>query len=168
MCLIELTFHTTHEAVDWVCTLLVDTINIHDIDIREYTEPDNHSSPWAFTMRLYLNHDLKSAKQREKILQVLSPLERTNLITAIDTVVVTEKIAASAKNLVTRVGENFIIVNDHKNGSEEITDKIPLKVQKSGAFGSGLHPATILSRTAIVRRPWVLTCMDDLRLGHDA
>src|SRR5207237_6656701 len=93
---IELSLDTTHEAVDWVCTLLAETIDISDVHIREYAEP-NHperfdqdvaSSSWTFTIRLYLHHDARSRERVEKIVNLLSRLHRTGLATTLEMTVV--------------------------------------------------------------------------------
>ena len=56
----ELSLDTTHEAVDWVCTLLAETIDINDIYITQYAESDSANSDWTFTMRLYLPYDVSA------------------------------------------------------------------------------------------------------------
>jgi ribosomal protein L11 methyltransferase len=57
----ELSLDTTHEAVDWVCTLLAEMNDIGDVRIAEYIEPnlphlrdrDIAQPDWTFTIRFY-------------------------------------------------------------------------------------------------------------------
>ncbi|MBE9201429.1 MULTISPECIES: 50S ribosomal protein L11 methyltransferase [unclassified Nodularia (in: cyanobacteria)] len=147
----ELSLDTTHEAVDWVCTLLAETIDINDIYITEYAESHSDNSDWTFTMRLYLPYDVSARTQIEKIESLLSPLHRTGMTTAIQTTVVENKITDAPKPLLYPIGERFIIVNSDTPAQSEVTDKITLKIQKTLAFGSGLHPATIVSLRLLER-----------------
>ncbi|MDB9343729.1 50S ribosomal protein L11 methyltransferase [Nodularia spumigena CS-586/05] len=148
---IELSLDTTHEAVDWVCTLLAETIDINDIYITQYAESDSANSDWTFTMRLYLPYDVSARTGVEKIANLLSPLHRTGMTTAIQTNIVENKITDAPKPLVHPIGERFIIVNSDTPAQSEIADKITLKLQKTLAFGSGLHPATIVSLRLLER-----------------
>ncbi|WP_414551241.1 50S ribosomal protein L11 methyltransferase [Anabaena sp. CCY 0017] len=147
----ELSLDTTHEAVDWVCTLLAETIDINDIYITEYAEFNSASSDWTFTMRLYLPYDVSARTQIEKIESLLSPLHRTGMTTAIQTNIVENKITDAPQPLVHPIGERFIIFNSDTPAQSEIADKITLKLQKTLAFGSGLHPATIVSLRLLER-----------------
>jgi ribosomal protein L11 methyltransferase len=154
----ELSLDTTHEAVDWVCTLLAETIDINDVYI---TESDN--SDWSFTILLYFPYDVSARTRLEKIATILSPLHRTKLTTAIQTSVVTEKNTDALKPLLHQIGERFIVVNSDTDHQSEIPDKITLKLQKTLAFGSGLHPATILSLRLLER--YIVPNMDVLDFG---
>lgn len=154
----ELSLNTTHEAVDWVCTLLAETIEIHDVYI---TESDN--SDWSFTILLYFPYDVSARTRLEKIETILSPLHRTGLTTAIQTSVVTEKNTGALKPLVYPIAEKFVVVNSDLDNLSDIPDKITLKLQKTLAFGSGLHPATILSLRLLER--YVVPNMDVLDFG---
>ncbi|WP_414530115.1 50S ribosomal protein L11 methyltransferase [Nodularia chucula] len=148
---IELTLHTTHEAVDWVCTLLAETIDIKDIYITEYTESDLANSDWKCTIQLYLPYDISARTSVEKIENLLSPLHRTGMTTAIETSVVENKITDIPQPLIHPIGEKFVIVNSDTPEPSEIAEKITLKLQKTLAFGSGLHPATIVSLRLLER-----------------
>ncbi|TVP63169.1 MAG: 50S ribosomal protein L11 methyltransferase [Nodularia sp. (in: Bacteria)] len=148
---LELSLDTTHEAVDWVYTLLSETIDINDVYITEYAESDAANSHWTFTMRLYLPYDISARTGVEKITSLLSPLHRTGMTTAIQTNVVEKKITDAPQPRLYPIGERFIIVNSDTPAESEIADKITLKLQKTLAFGSGLHPATILSLRLLER-----------------
>ncbi|MEA5580621.1 50S ribosomal protein L11 methyltransferase [Nodularia harveyana UHCC-0300] len=147
---IELTLHTTHEAVDWVCTLLAETIDIKDIYITEYAESHSANSDWKCTIQLYLPNDIGARTSVEKIETLLSPLHRTGMTTAIETSIVETK-TDIAKPLIHPIGERFVIVTSDTPDLSEIPDKITLKLPKTLAFGSGLHPATILSLRLLER-----------------
>lgn len=148
---IELTLHTTHEAVDWVCTLLAETIDIKDIYITEYAESDSANSDWKLTIQLYLPYDTSARTSVEKIENLLSPLHRTGMTTAIETNIVEHKIIDIPQPLIHPIGKKFVIVNSDTPEPSEIAEKITLKLQKTLAFGSGLHPATIVSLRLLER-----------------
>ncbi|MBW4557996.1 MAG: 50S ribosomal protein L11 methyltransferase [Trichormus sp. ATA11-4-KO1] len=148
---IELSLDTTHEAVDWVCTLLAETIDINDVYITEYSEPNATNSVWTFTICLYLPYDVSSRTRVEKIVNLLSPLQRTGLTSAIQTSVVAEKNTDTLQPLVHRIGKRFVVVNSDTPNQSEIADNIILKLKKTLAFGSGLHPATIVSLQLLER-----------------
>lgn len=166
MALIELSLDTTHEAVDWVWTLLAETIDIADVQIREYAQQNSPAdSQWTFTIRLYLDYDAQARLRVEKIVNLLSPLHRTGLATAIETSVVEEKpsIADIVNPLVHRIGKRFVVQAPDAPDQSQTTDKITIKLQKTLAFGSGLHPATILSLQLLERH--ILPTMNVLDLG---
>lgn len=168
MSLMELSLDTTHEAVDWVCTLLADNIDMNDVHISEYAEqhPSDLTEPhWSFTIRLYLPYDVHSRVRREKIVNLLSPLHRTGIATAVETTVVEEKFtgAAKPKPLVHRIGKKFLIVAPDAADETEATDEVILKLKTSLAFGSGLHPATILALNLLER--YIVPQMHVLDLG---
>lgn len=160
---IELTLDTTHEAVDWVCTLLGETIDIDNVYITEYTQPNPINSDWTFTIRLYLPHDVNARKSVEKIVSLLSPLHRTGMTTAIQTSVVSEKIMDVAQSLVQPIGARFVVLTSDTPTQSQIADKIKIIIQKTLAFGSGLHPATILSLRLLEK--YVIPHMQVLDLG---
>ncbi|HYW21475.1 MAG TPA: 50S ribosomal protein L11 methyltransferase [Nodularia sp. (in: cyanobacteria)] len=160
---IELSLDITHEAVDWVCTLLAETIDINDIYITEYAESNSANSNWTFTMRLYLASDVSARTRIEKIESLLSPLHRTGMTTTIQTNIVENKITDAPQPLVHPIGEKFIVVNSDTSPQSEIADKITLKIQKTLAFGSGLHPATIVSLQLLER--YIVPQMQVLDLG---
>ncbi|MBH8567054.1 50S ribosomal protein L11 methyltransferase [Nostoc sp. CENA67] len=173
MPLMELSLDTTHEAVDWVCTLLAENIDMNDVHITEYdeqcpsdqTEPDVIDSHWSFTIRLYLPYDVHSRVRREKIVNLLSPLHRTGIATAVETAVVEEKFTGvdKPKPLVHRIGKKFVVVAPDAADESEATDEIILKLKTTLAFGSGLHPATILALKLLER--YIVPQMHVLDLG---
>jgi ribosomal protein L11 methyltransferase len=148
---LELTLDTTHEAVDWVRTLLAENIDSNDIYITEYEQPNTPDSSWTFTIRLYLPNDINARTSLEKIENLLSPLYRTQMTTALQTAVVAEKTTHEPQALIHNIGEKFVVVNSHTSETAEITDKITLKLQNNLAFGSGLHPTTILTLRLLER-----------------
>lgn len=166
MPLMELSLNTTHEAVDWVCTLLADTIDREDIQITENVQPcPSESSHWTFTVRLYLPYDAQVRARVEKIVNLLSPLHRTGLTTEIQTTVVAEKApnADIFNPFIHRIGKRFVVVAPDAVSQSPTPDEMIIKLQPTLAFGSGLHPATILSLQLIERH--VLPTMDVLDLG---
>jgi ribosomal protein L11 methyltransferase len=157
---IELSLDTTDEAVDWVYTLVAETINIDDVQITEYTElnPDrrgdrNLALPgWTFTIRLYIAHDVHSRARVEKIVNLLSPLHRTGLATAVQTTLVEEITHAQRLNpLAHRIGDRFVVLTSDVPNQSQAANEITLRLKTTLSFGSGLHPATIVSLKMIER-----------------
>jgi ribosomal protein L11 methyltransferase len=169
----ELSLDTTHEAVDWVCTLLAEMNDIGDVRIAEYIEPnlphlrdrDIAQPDWTFTIRFYLHHDAHSRERAEKIVNLLSPLHRTGLATALQMTVVEEKpIHAEGLNpLVHRIGQRFVMLTPDALYPSEAADEVTLRLKTSLSFGSGLHPATIVSLQLLER--YIVPTMNVLDLG---
>ncbi|ABA23574.1 [LSU ribosomal protein L11P]-lysine N-methyltransferase [Trichormus variabilis ATCC 29413] len=169
----ELSLDTTHEGVDWVCTLVAQTIDINDVYITEYTAinqaqsvTENASHPsWAFTINLYLACDAYLRTRIDKILHLLSPLERTGIATAIQTNIVEDKLTNGniLKPVIHRIGKRFVVLPPDIPYQLETPDQVSLRLNKSFSFGSGFHPATILSLKLIER--YVLPGMNTLDLG---
>lgn len=132
--MIELSLNATEEAIDWIRSLLA-TVNFKgDLQLEKA------ESPWAFHVRFYLD-------DRSKINQIesaLSSLYRTGMITEID-MSIAEEIKHSST--IHRVS-NFVISDETYQAQP---NEIVLNIQESLAFGSGFHPATILSLKLIER-----------------
>ncbi|MBW4631154.1 MAG: 50S ribosomal protein L11 methyltransferase [Iphinoe sp. HA4291-MV1] len=170
---IELSLNTTHEAIDWVCTLLAETIDISDVNIVEYTEPNlphsvdqNVAHPhWTFTIYLYLLYDTQSRTRVEKIINLLSPLHRTGLATTIQMTVVKEKPTDTngLNSRVHRIGKRFVVLTPDAPYQFQTTDEVILRLKTTLSFGSGLHPATIVSFQLLER--YVIPTMNVLDFG---
>lgn len=149
---IELSLDTTNEAVDWVCTLLANAIAAEDLHISEYSD---RSEKWKFTIKLYLPKDTKIYQRIEAIATILQPLYRTGMTSELQTFVVSQKplkIEHSLENsLIRRIGDRFVILSADSDYQPRTSQEIILHLQNSLAFGSGLHPATILSLQLIER-----------------
>lgn len=133
MSLIELSLDATEEAIDWIRSLLATVNYTGELQIEK------GESPWAFHVRFYLSDRTKL----NQIEQALSSLYRTGMTTELETAIVEQKIESTAESY--RIGNRFVI------GSANQTDDIALNIQESLAFGSGFHPATILSLRLIER-----------------
>ncbi|MBW4595340.1 MAG: 50S ribosomal protein L11 methyltransferase [Brasilonema angustatum HA4187-MV1] len=170
---IELSLDTTHEAIDWVRTLLAETINISDINIVEYTEanlphPDDQDVAhpiWTFTIYLYLPLDAQSRTRVEKIVNLLSPLHRTGLTTTIQTTVVEDKPtdANGLNSRIHRIGKRFVVLTSDASYQSQTADEVTLRLKTTLCFGSGLHPATILSLQLLEH--YIIPTMNVLDLG---
>ena len=169
----ELSLDTTHEAVDWVCTLLAEIKDIDDVRIRQYTDP-NLSQPaegdvaqpsWTFTIRFYLNHEVCSREHVEKIVNLLLPLNRTGLATELQISRVNDKPTQDEElnPFVHRIGQRFVILTPGTPYQAEAANEIPLRLKTTLSFGSGLHPATMLSLQLIER--YIVPSMNVLDLG---
>lgn len=172
MAWMELSLDTTHEAVDWVSTLLAETDYTEDISITQYVqlEPQHPAaqevdqSNWAFTIRLYLPNDVSVSDRIEKIANLLQPLHRTGLTTALEIAVVEEKLAhAGTSPLVHRIGQRFIVLPAEAPYSSKAADEIPLRLGTTLTFGSGFHPATISCLRLLER--CIVPSMNVLDLG---
>lgn len=149
----ELSLDTTNEAVDWVCTLLAKDNLASDVHIKEYTASGvSEQSSWAFTISLYLPDDIHANTRGSEIAKLLSPLQRTGMATSVQMSIVEEKPADTelANSLVRRIGQKFVVLSADMPYNLQ-AGEIILRLKPSLAFGSGLHPATILSLKLLER-----------------
>lgn len=169
----ELSINTTHEAVDWIRTLLA-TINFTgDVRIAKYSEPDLHclsdrdagQPHWTFTIYLYLPYDRHGKARATEIADRLLPLHRTGLVADLQMAVVETKpeCAEAIDPLVHRIGQRFVVLAPDTLYQSEAADEVPLRLMATLAFGSGLHPATIAILQLLER--YVLPGMNVLDLG---
>lgn len=160
---IELNLETTNEAVDWVYTLLAKAIAAEDIHIREL-ESQNVSSEekltedqWTFSIQIYLPEDAQSHQKIQAIAAILNPLHRTGMTSELQTFVIEQKPQPSngdfRTSLTRKLGDRFVILRSASEDGKEFEhdQRIPLRLSSSLAFGTGLHPATILSLRLIER-----------------
>lgn len=162
MAWIELSLDTTAEGVDWVCTLLAETQGVEDLGIATY-QPQVDSANWMFTLCFYVPHDRHSRSRVDAIAQLLSPLHRTGLTTELETALVaTKSLSASQHFPIHRIGRRFVVLATNAVYQSN-SDEILLRLKPSLAFGSGLHPATMLSMRLLER--YVAPGMKALDLG---
>ncbi len=162
MAWLEVRLDTTSEAIDWVRTLLVGAIDPQDLHVTKYLDSGlMDSDAWEFTILLYLLEDGRSRTRLDHLEQTLAPLYRTGLTTEMQVAIVEEKLLVP-NNLWQPVGEKFVILSADSDLGGEKT-RIPLIIKPSLAFGSGLHPATMLSLQMLER--YVLPGMHTLDLG---
>lgn len=159
MAWIELSLDTTNEAVDWVCTLLANAIAVEDMRIGKHE--DRHGK-WTFTIQMYLPEDSQIHQRIDAIANILHPLHRTGMTSELQAFVIDEKPLAPSPNanlnadnaMIRRIGRFVILANDANYGGSDDQKNDPeiiLRLQNSLAFGSGLHPATILSLQLLER-----------------
>lgn len=177
---VELCLDTTTEAVDWVCTLLATTNYTSDIRISSYQEASETKEDWRFTVCFYLANDVYANQRIQQIQDLLSALQRTKLTTAIRAYVVAEKPqGTNIDNFPVYIGKRFVVLSPDaiykyegkferkaERKSEyksEPADRIILRLKTSLAFGSGLHPATMLAMGLLER--YVNPKMNVLDLG---
>ena len=169
----ELSLDATHEAVDWVRTLLAATHYTGDVSLVKYdalnlhplTEQDRVQPQWAFTIYLYLPYDIRASARVDEIVNQLSPLYRTGSIAAIEIAVVEEKpeYAGTLSPLVHRIGQRFVVLAPDAPYQSEVADEVILRLSPTLAFGSGLHPATVLILQLLER--YIFPEMNVLDLG---
>jgi len=119
-------------------------------------------SEWSFIIQMYLPNEAQSRTQVDQLLQVLSPLQRTGMITDMQTAIVDEILVIHDLSPIHRVGR-FVILPLDGNAYIPNVDEIPLQVEQTLAFGSGFHPATVLSLKLLER--FVMPGMHVLDLG---
>ncbi|MCU0549365.1 MAG: 50S ribosomal protein L11 methyltransferase, partial [Leptolyngbya sp. Prado105] len=127
MSYIELSLDATEEAIDWIRSLLT------TVDYSGELHIEKASAPWAFHVRFYLS----DRALVNPIKNALSSLHRTGMTTELESAIVDQKIESTPETY--RIGNRFVI------GTANHADDITLNIQESLAFGSGFHPATILS-----------------------
>jgi len=163
---IELSLDTTAEAVDWVWTLLTKAIAVEDMQISEYQDRQTNTK-WKFTIQIYLLEDARIHQRIEAIAAILAPLYRASLTTELQTFVVEQKpyqIEQNIKNsLIRRIGDRLVILSADSIYQASNSQEIILRLQNSLAFGTGLHPTTILSLQLLERH--VKPSMHTLDLG---
>ncbi|MFM7885559.1 MAG: 50S ribosomal protein L11 methyltransferase [Pseudanabaena sp.] len=162
---IELSINTTNEAVDWVCTLLAKAITVEDMQISKYQE---ESSQWTFTIQMYLLEDTRIHQRIDRIEKILTPLHRTGMTSELQTFILKHNhdpitsTFQTASSLIRKIGDRFVVLSvdsDYQAHPQEIV----MRLQNSLAFGSGLHPATILSLHLLERH--VKPNLETLDLG---
>jgi ribosomal protein L11 methyltransferase len=176
MAWIKLSLDTTHEAVDWVRSLLAGVGYVEELQIREYVALSTESvegetvgsnpneTDWAFSLDLYLRQDFQARGRIDTILNPLSSLQRTGLISEPSIETVEAKSSADqSEALIHRIGGRFVVLSPQASYEPIQADEIPLRLPPSLAFGSGLHPATILSLQLLERH--VVPGMRVLDLG---
>ncbi len=166
MSCIEVTVLSTSEAVDWVCTLLASTNYTSDISVNKYisTDSSRRQNNWTSTINFYLPNNTQASVRIQEIENLLSPLHRTALTSTLEAYVIAEKPNKSdIKNEPIQIGERFIIQNPDTVYLPNIPEKIIIKLKTSLAFGSGLHPATILAIKLLERH--ITNNMNVLDLG---
>jgi ribosomal protein L11 methyltransferase len=173
MAWIELSIDTLHEGVDWVNTLLATLPSIGKAHITDYAQPnqpprshqDTTQPDWAFTICWYLAYDTDTNARVEELANLLSPLHRTGLTTALQMTVVGEKAAQTEQfsPLVHRIGQRFVVLAPDMSYQPQSLDELPLRLGTTCAFGSGLHPATALSLQLLEQ--YVLPSMTVLDFG---
>ncbi|BAZ11100.1 LSU ribosomal protein L11P methyltransferase [Calothrix sp. NIES-4071] len=166
MSCIELSLLSTSEAVDWVCTLLASTNYTSDISVNKYTRNDEsrRQNNWTHTINFYLPNNTKANSRIQEIENLLSPLHRTALTSTLEAYVIAEKPnKLDTKHEPIQIGERFVVLNSDAVDLPNISEKIIIKLKTSLAFGSGLHPATILAIKLLERH--VANNMNILDLG---
>ncbi|MBD2089034.1 50S ribosomal protein L11 methyltransferase [Microcoleus sp. FACHB-1515] len=146
---IELRLEATAEGIDWVRSLLATIGYAGEIDIRP-TEGES----WPYRVRLYPAQGFEV----DRIASTLYSLERTKLTSALKAFNVDEVTIAASPT--TSIGRFTIQPPDRKPAE---TDQITLQIGSTLAFGSGLHPATIVSLKLLDRH--LSPSMQTLDLG---
>ncbi len=161
MTLLELSVEATPEAVDWVCTLLAQLDDIRDLQVSQLQSDRPHPAR-TLQMRWYMPYSNNANARVDALTQLLSPVQRTGLISEPEIYVIEEKpIALSTQ--AHAIGERFVVLPPDVNYQPTRSEEIPLRLETSLAFGSGFHPATILALKLIERH--VKTGMQAIDLG---
>jgi ribosomal protein L11 methyltransferase len=140
----------THEAVDWICTLLASLNFPGEIQIAIADRPD-----WAFQVNLYCPERFRL----QSVLEKLSPLERSHLIS--EPQIEDIDLIPTHTPLSYPVSDRFVILSS--DAPEPNPPSIPLRIAPTLTFGSGFHPATQLCLKLLERH--VIPGMKTLDLG---
>lgn len=162
---IELSTHATNEAIDWIRTLLAPLDYIQSINVvsnSDLSKSFNEILEKLLEVKIYLLDNNQSYSRVEQIKQLLSSLQRTGMITELETAIAHNISSSDAALPINRVGQ-FVILPLHSTYQPQTFQEIVLNVEQSAAFGSGLHPATILSLTLLER--YIKPEMNILDLG---
>ncbi len=163
---IELGLDATGEGIDWVYSLLAKIGCDPEIRIDKYSSANltnltSSTEQWEFHICLYLLWDIQVNSQIQAIENSFHSLQRTGLITEIREKLVEQiPVAGNMWGHVHEIGEKFAIAKSQDIG---LCDRIIIKTRPSLAFGSGFHPATILTLQLIERH--IQAGMSGLDLG---
>jgi ribosomal protein L11 methyltransferase len=168
MAWIKLHLDSTREAVDWVQTLLA----AHGISIEVTVasnsgqhQSEDRETPLDLSLSFFLPEGPEANRQLDDIVRIISPLHRIGMITELAMATVTEKPAPSPQrdNAPHLIGQQFAIVAGDRADYRPAREQILLYLPPSQAFGSGLHPTTVLSLMLLERH--ILPGMATLDLG---
>ena len=120
-------------------------------------EPLNLLEVWAFTMLLYFPNDARSRTRLDHLEKILSPLYRTGLTGEMQMSIIPTK-PQLFSHFQQPVGSKFLVsmgttpLEQSQISNQQLSSNqspkslpIPLYLNPSLTFGSGLHPATIVS-----------------------
>ncbi|NJL21490.1 MAG: 50S ribosomal protein L11 methyltransferase [Leptolyngbyaceae cyanobacterium SM1_3_5] len=144
---LELRLGATAEGIDWVRSLLATIDYAGEIDIRPI-EGDS----WPYRVRLYP----AAGFEVDSIATTLYSLERTKLTSPLEAFSADEVSIAASPTI--SIGRFTIQPPD-----SQPTDQLTLQIGSTLAFGSGLHPATIVSLKLLDRH--LSPSMQTLDLG---
>jgi ribosomal protein L11 methyltransferase len=145
---LAVTFATTAEAVDWV------RMGLSSLSARERVRlavRPTAASEWPYQLTLLFPDDRQGHSQWQSLQQKLSPLERSNLIATPEVSQQSQhqgQVPADPPS--PQFAGQFVIL---PIGSEFSipSEKMAIYLQPSTSFGSGYHPATLLSLLLIER-----------------
>ncbi|MBW4653209.1 MAG: 50S ribosomal protein L11 methyltransferase [Kaiparowitsia implicata GSE-PSE-MK54-09C] len=144
---IELHLTATAEAIDWIRTLLA----THDVSAQVQVIPQSQSNPdrdgpdWPYAVQIYLPYSAQAQSQVRMVERSLYSLQRTRLTSAIELRQV-ETPPPEALLQGQAVGDRLWIVSGNAPvDPQQAGDRHVLRLSPGLAFGSGLHPATVLS-----------------------
>ena len=150
----ELSFNAIPAAIDWVRMLLATTDYTEEIYVAQAED-----SAWAFTVSLYFPAGAR--QQLDTAIDRLTPLYRTDQISEPEIASVEQKRSPLDPH---RVGDRFVVLTPEAAYTPEPTD-ILLRLGGTHSFGSGFHPATVLSLKLIERHILPKTIALDLGSG---
>lgn len=140
----ELSLDTTHEAIDWIRTLLATHGVTQPLAIQPHcTQAD--PTDWDFTLHLYLSSAATMQGQVQAIADALHSLHRTGQTSLLRQHHVAE-IPAAAQTSATRCGQRVVLQSSDRplQSPGRHANDIPITLKPTLSFGSGLHPTTSL------------------------
>jgi ribosomal protein L11 methyltransferase len=145
---IELSMNATDEAIDWISTLLAQRglgqrhgIEQSDLELRVAASAD---SDWPFQVQIYLRQTAAVQTQVDQISSLLSPLQRTSLISEPE-IYQLDDLPPLPSGAPLRVGRFLISAQELTLQPHLQPQEIALRLPANLAFGYGCHPATRLA-----------------------
>jgi ribosomal protein L11 methyltransferase len=142
---LAVTFAATAEAVDWV-RMGLSSLSATE-RVRLAVRP-TAASEWPYQLTLLFADDRQGHSQWQSLQQKLSPLERSNLIASPEVSQYQGQVPIDppppqfvGQFVILPIGSEFSIP----------AEKMAIYLQPSASFGSGYHPATLLSLQLIER-----------------
>jgi ribosomal protein L11 methyltransferase len=146
---LKITLEATAEGVDWVRMAVAATEPATPIILEPSTS--SSASVWAYQIQLGFADTWEGRQQLDVCLKKLSPLERSGLIS---TPAIEEGQFSETSLTSGRLGQvgRFVLALPNTDLTLQ-PEELPLYLPPSLGFGSGNHPATVLS-LQLIQRYW--------------
>jgi ribosomal protein L11 methyltransferase len=148
---LEVTLASKAEGVDWVRMAVAATASDTSTKTSILVMPLATDSEWNYSVQITFANTWAGRKQLEALLQKLSPLERSGITAPPEIDEVETPNTGTNLASVEKIGR-FVIALPQAEVALQPGD-LPLYLPSSLGFGSGNHPATVLS-LGLIQRYW--------------